>query len=88
MIKLKYAVIEKMDIPECVMIYGAGNIGKILYKKVKIRFRIICFIDNYNKERTYNDIPIIKSHELKGYDCKNIRIIITPTYEYDKIQQS
>jgi hypothetical protein len=88
MIKMECAVIEKMDIPECVMIYGVGNIGRILYDKVKMRCRVICFIDNYNNERTYKNIPIIKLHELKGYDCRNIRIIITPTYEYDKIQQS
>lgn len=87
LVKMEYTFLERLSISEAIMIYGAGNIGKILYRKIKKRCQVVCFIDKSGNEKEYKGIPIIRPKDLKRFGWKNSKIIITATYEYEKIKK-
>lgn len=84
LLKLENANFDKINLPNNVIIYGGGGIGKILYNKIKYKCSIICFIDESIDKGMYDNIPIIRIKDL--VNINNIdTIIITPIYDYDKI---
>lgn len=71
---------------EDIIIFGAGNFGKVAFKRLKSRYNILFFCDNdKNKWGTYlENIKIISVNELKNY--KEYLVIIASTY-YEEIYQ-
>lgn len=71
-----------------VMIYGAGDLGKVLYKKIYKYVEICAFIEEKPRVDTIESIPVISSKNAKKrlneVDC----VIITPIFEYSKICRS
>lgn len=76
----------RIDLPPEFDIYGAGNIGKIFYDKVKGLCRIGCFIDRRPLEKFYDSIPIFRTADYTAR--KDIPIIVTPIYEEDEIREN
>lgn len=75
---------QTINLPNNVIIYGAGNIGRILYNKIKCKCSVKYFIDENIDKKTYDMVPIIKVKEL--VDIHNIDVIIvTPIYDYNRI---
>lgn len=70
-------------IREKIIIYGAGDIGKLLADKLNGKREIICFLDQKPKENEYRKIPIYRPWEYK-YDGESL-IVVVPSYDYDKI---
>jgi hypothetical protein len=71
-----------------IAIYGAGQIGTILFEILKSHnVQIECFIDNYNLSGSLNGIPIIKSEDLIKNRDVNL-IIVTATYDYIEIAKT
>jgi len=67
------------------IIYGAGTIGKELYKKIKNFTSIICFID-YNKAgSSFENIPIIQVDELEHEE--GAKVIVSATYDLKRIKE-
>lgn len=66
-----------------VIIYGAGDIGKLLANKLNGKREIVCFLDRKPKESEYRKIPIYKPQEYK-YDEASL-IVVVPSYDYDII---
>lgn len=71
-------------IPQNIVIYGAGNIGKAFFNKCKNICTIECFIDqNSNKDR-YKGIPVLSLNRINKISCENY--VITPVYDFDNIK--
>ena len=76
---------EKIILPLKVDIYGAGDIGKVLYNKIKNRCKIDCFIDSNPIEEMYDIVPIVR---VDDYMAQNDKIIVViPTYAFDAIRE-
>ncbi len=85
-LKICRADLARFDLPPELDIYGAGNIGKIFYDKIKGICRIGCFIDLRPREKTYDNIPILRIADYTAR--KDIPIIVTPIYEEDEIREN
>ena len=72
-------------LPLNIVIYGAGNIGKAFFNKIKGRCFIECFIDANPIESEYKGIPIISLDRMNEVSCNNF--IITPSYDIDNIKR-
>lgn len=93
-IEYRYWLITKIEtidynivhIPEEMIIYGTGTIGKAFYHKVKNKCRILFFMDANPAESSYEGIPVIFKNRM---DRKyfNTAIIVTPCYEYQEIKE-
>lgn len=57
------------------IIYGAGDIGKAFYERIKEYREILCFIDEYTQEKEYQGVTIKKIGVLAG--IKKGKLIIT-----------
>lgn len=68
-----------------IVIYGAGNIGRIFYHKVKEKTEVVCFVD---KEKAGQEVDGIKVVTLDEIECSDVTIIVTPTYDFDNICRS
>ena len=77
--------IETADFPEEVIIYGVGNIGKRFYERIKSQCKVLCFIDQYQLDNTFDSIPIYELSEF-DYTLHSAPIIVTPMYEYEEIK--
>ncbi|MCM1233277.1 MAG: papain-like cysteine peptidase [Ruminococcus flavefaciens] len=75
---------SKIQVSEEIIIYGAGNIGKYLYQRIKVKCKVRCFIDQ-NKRGMIDGIPIYRLENV-DYD-RNTYIIVTPTYDFMNIYQ-
>lgn len=84
LLKLENVNFDMINLPNSVIIYGGGNIGKILYNKIKYKCFVTCFIDQNMNEEAYDKIPIVKLKDLVNINSIDT-IIITPIYDYDKI---
>ncbi len=82
LIKLLEFDFSQIQFPEEIIIYGAGNIGKYLYQKVKGKCRIRCFVDQ-EKDGVIDGIPIMKLEEIDADE--NINVVVTPTYDFANI---
>lgn len=72
-----------------VAIYGAGNLGELLYDELKNSNKIIIkyIIDQSNANKNFYKIPVIKTEHIRNIedvDC----IIVTPIYAFDVIAEN
>ena len=86
-LKIDNMDVKQITIPTEIIIYGAGNIGKRFYKKVKNECKVLFFVDGNPKEDFFEDIPIIGYKDFDGKNYANIPVIVTPCYEYEKIKR-
>lgn len=69
--------------PRSVSIYGCGQIGKILAKKIRDYCTVQQFIDKKPKLASYENIPI---SALQDVDFDQVgTIIVTPSYDFENI---
>ncbi|ENK1242704.1 hypothetical protein AB2063_000826 [Clostridium botulinum] len=70
-----------------VAIYGAGNLGEILYDELKREKKILIkyIIDKSSSNSSFNNTPIFKPEEINSIS-KVDYIIITPIYAFGDIQ--
>lgn len=70
-----------------VMIYGAGDLGKILYHKINTSVNICAFIEKNPKAEQIEGIQVLSCKDAKlkmsDIDC----IIVTPIFDFDSIRQ-
>lgn len=71
-------------IPNHIIIYGAGVIGKELYKQIKKYTKIKCFVDKQKAGSEFDNIKIISVDELI-YE-KGVKIIVSATYDFKNIR--
>lgn len=76
---------DNIDFPEKVIIYGAGNIGKKVYEKIRGKCEIKCFIDRGGAEKYIDGIPVYRLEEarLDG----QLNYIVTPIYDFENISE-
>lgn len=86
LLKLEKADFKSTDLPQKIIIYGAGNIGRIFYEKIKTYCRVVCFIDIQPKLCSFDDVPVLGLNEF-DYVESQCTIIVTPTYDYDYIKK-
>ena len=69
-----------------IVIYGCGDIGVLLIKKLKNEdeINIVAVMDQNTNLKEYEDIPIIAPYKLpRGVNC----VIVTVINQYDKIKK-
>ncbi len=85
LLKLTDCEINNMDIPEKVIIYGAGNIGRRFYKIIKGKCEVKCFIDKDCAGGVIDRIPVRRLEEAgRG---EQVSYIVTPTYDFQNIYE-
>lgn len=72
-----------------IAIYGAGNLGELLYDELKVSNKITIkyIIDQSNVNKNLYKIPVIKPEQImniEDIDC----IIVTPIYAFDAIAEN
>lgn len=87
LLKLEKADIKLLNLPHKIIIYGAGNIGKIFCKKISKYCETLCFVDAHPKSGFIDKIPVLNIEELVCIQT-SCTIIVTPTYDYDHIKKS
>lgn len=75
--------ISQIMLPDRIDIYGAGEVGKAFFEKIKHYTSVGCFIDKASLENYYKEIPIVRLAEYKW--SEDSYIIIIPTYAYNSI---
>lgn len=83
LLKLLDCDFNNINLPEKVIIYGAGNIGRIFYEKIRGKCEIKCFIDKETVGGKIDGIPIRWLEEADYDEC--ISFIVTPTYDFENI---
>lgn len=83
--------LERMDVKKMmqslnIVIYGVGNIGKAVYEKIKDKYRVLCFIDEYANIQEYDGIKVLKISSLSQIQEK-YNIIIAVSYDQDIIAE-
>lgn len=76
---------SKNTISDKVIIYGAGVIGKELYKKLKGLTSIICFVDKQKAGSSFENIKIVSLNEV--YPENGIKIIVSAAYDFENIKK-
>lgn len=71
-------------LPQNIVIYGAGNIGKAFFNRCKDLCNVKCFVDQVPNPDGYKGTPILSLKEISKISCENY--IITPVYDIDNIQ--
>lgn len=77
--------VDKIDIPQNIVIYGAGNVGKAFCRKIQSVSKVDCFVDRNPKASEYNGIPIMWYKEFIESKFRSELVVITPTYILDEI---
>lgn len=72
-------------IPEKIIIYGAGNIGKTFYNLVKQKCKIECFIDKKSFGAQIDNIPVKKINDINY--TEQTTFIVTATYDFENISK-
>lgn len=67
------------------IIYGAGAIGKELYKKIKNLTSVICFIDKKKKEKEFEGVPIVRVEDVKSEE--GVKVIVSAAYDFQNIKE-
>lgn len=70
-------------LPQKIIIYGAGNVGRLFYNKVKAKCKVICFVDRKEAGNNIDGILVKKLEEIH-YE-ENLSFVITPAYDTEKI---
>ncbi len=70
-----------------VMIYGAGDLGKIFYYKIKEKIKVYAFVEKLPKRDYIGDVPILSCEEAKQQMGETDCIIVTPVFDFEKIQR-
>lgn len=68
-----------------VWIFGAGTNGKIFYEKYRDRYNIKGFLSNYENEKVYMNLPVLRPTELIGK--RKIYIVICSAIETEMAEQ-
>lgn len=76
--------VNREMIPSRIIIYGAGDIGKLFYEKIKDFCCVSFFVDANPMESEFNGIPIKNVIEINAEAVKDTEVAIIPTY--DKLQ--
>lgn len=74
---------EKIHLPEKIMIYGLGNIGKQFFARVKDKCIVCCFVEQHRTTLEYEGTPILDVSEICKYT--QVPCVVTPTYDFDNI---
>ncbi len=70
-------------LPSRIVIYGAGNVGRLFSKKVQGKCDIVGFVD---KEKAGQEIDGVLIRSLDEIDRdENVVFIVTPTYDFENI---
>lgn len=85
--KINQMDLTEKELPDVIIIYGAGNIGKSFYQKICNRCEVLFFLDKKPKESSYGGVPIIQDKKVIR-EYINIPVIVTACYEYEKIRES
>ena len=85
LLMVENAEFDGIMMPESIIIYGVGDIGKIFYEKIKTRYKVECFLDSYSQETEYDGIPVIRPDKKANMVGK--MIVVVPVYDYDKIAE-
>lgn len=83
LVKLCNVRYEDMMLPDNIIIYGAGNIGKYFYRIVKGRSNIFCFADKKEAGKEIDGVPVNTLEEI-DYK-KDVTFVVTATYDFDNI---
>ena len=68
------------------IIYGAGDIGKVFYSQIKSRCCVKCFIDSAKGGGPCIDgIPVLWLDELEDADLQSTCFLVTVAYDYENI---
>ena len=86
MVKIDSIVMDK-KIPEKMIIYGCGRVGKHFYQRIKEKTDVLYFIDKDPKENFYEGKRVFRYGEKLDYQDK-VPVIVTPCYEYNEIRKS
>lgn len=70
-----------------VMIYGAGDLGKILYHKINTSVNVCAFIEKNPKAEQIENIPILSCNDAKSKMEETDCIIVTPIFDFEAIQR-
>jgi len=74
-----------LELPQNIIIYGAGNIGQIFYKNIKGKCNVKCFVDKLSYGNSIDGIPIKRLDEI---ECdQNASFIVTATYDFESINE-
>ncbi len=77
---------SKDRFPPEIMIYGAGNLGRTLYKRIFNYTHVECFIDRSKFGTEIQGVPVRPLDALK--DIKEACIIVSTTYDFEAIKAS
>ena len=70
-------------LPSRIVIYGAGNVGRLFSKKVQGKCDIVGFVD---KAKAGQEIDGVLISSLDEIECdENVVYIVTPTYDFENI---
>ncbi len=67
------------------IIYGAGMIGKELYKKIRDYTSVLCFLEKSEKEKEFEGVPILQVANVKPED--GIKVIVSAAYDFVNIKK-
>lgn len=84
LVKLCDSVFNRNSVPEHIIIYGAGHIGRNFYKKVKGNCKVVCFVDKKEKGKEIDGIPVVGIEQVGNN--KNLTFIVTVTQNFEKIK--
>lgn len=71
------SILHHIPLGEKVIIYGIGEIGKLLVEALREKYEIVLIIDNNYDDCKYEGIPVISMKKVKDFDIDSY-IIITP----------
>ena len=74
---------DNVSLPNKIMIYGAGNIGKQFYRMIKNKCEIVAFIDKYKSGLMLDGVSVFNVEEIE-FD-ENVPCVITATYDFESI---
>lgn len=78
--------LNEIKLPDRVIIYGAGDIGKVLYNKLREKIEVEYFIDKFSNEGEYLGCPIISIDQVDDLSKKTI--VVTTAFDFEDIKFS
>lgn len=85
LIKLFMTNFHEIKLPKDIIIYGAGNIGKCFYEKVKETCNIRCFVDKGKAGGTVSGIPVVELERVDYSD--DFCFVVTAVYDFQNIYE-
>lgn len=86
LLKIDKIDIHEINLPEKIIVYGAGNIGKRFFQKIRNKCMVLLFLEQNPNDKFYEGIPIIHYDEYRSEQYSQIPIVVTPCYEYQEIK--